>query len=155
MLFESFAWTLEAIKPMKISLRILLVGMAAMLTPALAGCFGGDGPERVSVSGRVTFQGEPVREGEIRFMPTADSSAPIVIEPFSDGRYATTISGGVPVGRFRVEIRSFDPDSPVPTGPGMPQRMQLLPEKYNKNSELEEFTVPPGSGSITKDFNLE
>lgn len=41
-----------------------------VLTLSLAGCGGGnDGPERFAVSGRITFEGQPVPMGFIKFTP--------------------------------------------------------------------------------------
>ena len=60
---------------------------------------------------------------------------------------------GVPVGQYRVEIRSYDPNTPLPKTPRDPQRKQLLPAKYNVQSELE-FAVEAGQDKITQDFDL-
>ena len=68
-------------------------------------------------------------------------------------RSIPTKSGGVPAGQYRVEIRSYDPNTPFPETPEDPPRKQLLPAKYNTQSELE-FAVEAGQEEITKDFEL-
>lgn len=129
------------------------IGMGVAVLLVLAGCSKGDSYERAAVSGTVTFQGQPVADGEIRFAALPGTMAPVVIESITAGRYATTHSGGVPVGSYRVEIQSYDPSSPPPRYQGDPPRKQLLPAKYNKASELK-FVVDPGQKSIARDFKL-
>jgi hypothetical protein len=101
----------------------------------------------------VTFQGQPVVDGQIRFVPKPGTATPLTTATISNGRYDTGDSGGVPVGQHRVEIRSFDPNTPPPRGPGDPQRRQLLPVKYNRQSVLE-LVVESGQSSLEKDFDL-
>ena len=103
--------------------------------------------------GPAVVQGQPVEDGQIRFNAKQGTSAPAVIEAISDGHYATTNSGGVPVGQYRVEIRAFDPNTPFPKTPEDPPRKQLLPAKYNTQSELE-LVVEAGQEEITQDFEL-
>ncbi len=132
---------------------VLLLGVGTVLLSPLFGCGRGDGIERVAISGSVTFQDEPVVDGQIRFIAQPGTKAPALIERISDGRYATTSSGGVPVGRYRVMIRSWDPNSPLPKGPDDPPRPQLLPAKYNSQSMLE-LVVESGQGPLTQDYEL-
>ena len=127
--------------------------VALCSVPALVGCSSGDPYDRVPVSGSVTFQGQPVVDGQIRFGPQRGTKSPVVIEPIRDGRYATTTSGGVPEGRYHVEIRAYDPNAPVPKTMSDPPRRQLLPAKWNARSKLE-LVVESGQGEITRDFDL-
>ena len=119
----------------------------------MAGCSNDAPYERVYVSGNVTFQGQPVEDGQISFTAKRGTTAPAVIEHITDGHYATTASGGVPVGQYRVEIRSYDPNVPFPAGPEDPPRPQLLPAKYNTMTKLE-FAVEAGQDKITRNFEL-
>ena len=125
-----------------------------LLIMTLAGCPSGGKFERIRVSGEVTFRGEPVVKGQIRFTPKPGTSTPPVIEPISDGRYATTTSGGVPVGKYRVEIRAFDPNAPPPKTISDPPPRQLLPKQYNVNSQRE-VELKSGDGKKELDFHLE
>ncbi len=118
----------------------------------MLGC-GGDGIERVPLSGKVTFQGQPIEDGQIRFVPKAGVAAPLVVESIQNGRYETLSSGGVPVGSFRVEITAWNPDQPAPQGPGMPPRRQLLPAQYNIRSTLD-ITIESGQEETTQDYEL-
>ena len=124
------------------------------LLPSLHGCGRGDGIQRVTVSGSVTFRGQPVEVGQIRFVPESGTAAPLVTEPIADGRYATSTSGGVAAGHYRVEIRAFDSSAPKPMGPGDPPWPQLLAEKYNARSQLT-ANVESDEREKTLDFHLK
>jgi hypothetical protein len=128
--------------------------MAFTLLAAFGGCRKGDGVERVRLSGSVTFAGEAIVDGQIRFVPAAEASVPLAIATIRDGQYDTAGIGGVPVGQFRVEIRAFDPKTPAPSFPGDPQRTQLLPAKFNTQSTLG-LDVRSGQTALTRDFNLD
>ncbi len=125
------------------------------------GCGGSlpDEPERVTVSGTVTYDGQPVADGEVRFVPTKGTEAPSSSAVISGGAYKAEFKGGVPVGIHRVEIRGYRPKAggAAEETPGMAAgetlKEQYLPAKYNAKSELE-LTVESGSAPITKDFAL-
>lgn len=119
----------------------------------LLGC-GRDGPPRVVVTGTVTYQGQPIEEGEIRFYPKPGTETPMSGSYIKQGRYEANGLGGVPVGDFRVEILAFagrktDGDLEKQT-----VGRQFLPAKYNESSQLE-LTVAPSWGAITRDFHLD
>jgi hypothetical protein len=128
---------------------LLLAAMLAM--PALVGC--GDDNGRVSLSGKVTYDGKPIEIGQIRFVPAPGTSASLTVERIKNGRYDSNTSGGVPVGSFQVAIRSYHPDDPVPMGPTAPPRRQLLPAKYNSQTELE-VILKSGQKQLEYDFEL-
>lgn len=125
------------------------------------GCGGSlpDEPERVTVSGAVTYDGQPVADGEVRFVPTKGTEAPSSSAMISGGAYKAEFKGGVPVGIHRVEIRGYRPkaggaaEETPGVAAGETLKEQYLPAKYNAKSELE-LTVESGSAPITKDFAL-
>ena len=86
------------------------IAVAALLLSILPGCSSGDGFERIGVSGDVTHRGEPVVQGQIRFVPQPGTMAPLVVEAIRDGRYATTTTGVYPLGhsgsRYAVSTRT-------------------------------------------------
>jgi hypothetical protein len=116
------------------------------------GC-GRSGPERTVVSGKVVYAGEPVVEGVVRFQPIEGTKAPVSIAPIKAGQFSADALGGVMIGTYQVQIRSYQP-SAQPTGGLGPAPAQLLPEKYNKQSEIK-LTIEPGSGNIKHDFILD
>ena len=120
-----------------------------------SGCGKQDGLQRVVVSGNVTFSGQPLEKGQIRFIPSPETVGPITVEPIVDGYYTSEDTGGVPVGTHRVEILGYDAEvyANHPRGPGSPAIPQLLPRKYNHESELT-ATLQSDKSEETLDFNL-
>ena len=134
-----------------------------MVLAAVFGCGHHGGPERVVVSGTVTYQGQPVKEGQIRFYPTKGTQAPMSGGDIIDGKYVVEAQGGVPVGTHEIRIAAFRPDPryreyekslrPDASALEKPPKQQYLPEKYNTKTKLE-ITIPPGSSGNAKDFQL-
>jgi hypothetical protein len=135
--------------------RQLTYLIALLHLPTLVGCGATGGIERVLVSGKVTFNGSPLVKGQIRFLPIEGSTGPVTVESITDGYYTSEDTGGVPVGVHRVEIRGYDPEvyAKAPKGPGSPPVPQLLPKKYNHQSELK-ATLESGKSEETLDFDL-
>lgn len=127
---------------------------AILLTITLVGC-GKSGIERVHVSGKATYDGKPIEIGQIRFVPITPNTGPITIDRIEKGQYETTTTGGVTVGIHRVELRAYDSHEyeTAPRVAGSASVRQLLPEKYNRKSEVT-LEVKSGDGSITHDFEL-
>ena len=103
----------------------LVLGACGLVLP---GCAGSDGPARYAVTGKVTFQGQPVEEGEITFQdPTAGQVNSGQLG--AGGAYATELPAGnykVSVAPPLVEVKG-GPDSP----PDMvPKKVKNIPKKY-------------------------
>jgi hypothetical protein len=122
--------------------------VALFLILAGAGC----SPSGMStVTGEVTLDGEPLKEGLIRFIPP-DGAGPTADATISDGHFKAT----VPPGAKRVEIsasrvvgkrKMYDtPDSPVAD-----EVKERLPARYNVKSEL---TMTVEKGNQEKRFEL-
>ena len=103
------------------------------------------------VTGTVTVNGEPAQTGSISFFPVDGKSVTTgaVIEA---GKY----SARVPVGKVKVEIRVskivgrkklYD----TPNSPIQPIMQEVLPPKYNDQTELE-LDVEPGKNEQNYDF---
>jgi len=130
-------------------------GAFCLLVIMVIGC-GRGGLERAVVTGRATYQGEAIANGEIRFVPTKGTQGPISGGSIIEGAYTADGLGGVPVGTYRVEIRAFRASKAAqldPLGDAFVPPKQYLPEKYNTKTELE-ITIEPGSSKITKNFDL-
>ena len=137
-------------------------GLAAFCLAAFvlmnAGC--NDGRlERVPVSGSVSYDGQPVAQGTIRFSPLKGQPVPLSAAQIKDGKYTADSKGGVAVGEYRVVIEAYykkttESNRPLPPGVerGSTGWVQYMPPKYGKESELT-FTVESGSDGITKDFD--
>jgi hypothetical protein len=127
----------------------------SILAAALQGCGGDRGPQRVAVAGTVTFRGQPVEKGQIRFVPCPGTEAPVSAAAIVDGKYEVAGSG-VPLGTHRIVVTARRvPQGSARQGPtdrGAPGE-QFIPTKYNVNSKLT-ITIPPGSDGIRKDLAL-
>ncbi len=129
-------------------LRALLFPLASVLLLTLAGC-GGDGPRQYQVTGSVTFDGQPIEQGEIRFMPTEAGGTP----------YAGAIANGkfeckVTEGQKRVEI-SATREAPTPAPDGLPNYVSYIPEEYNTQSTLTAEVKPGGDNTFTFDLKSQ
>lgn len=119
----------------------------------MIGCAPQSDIHRTIVIGKVTFDGKPIKNGQILFVPMSGTAGPISVARIQNGSYEATARGGVPVGQHRVQVEAYraaapssDPDSGV-------GRAQYLPNKYNHASNL---TVEIVSGTpLIKDFHLE
>lgn len=124
---------------------------------ALSGC--GSDSGLAIVSGTVSYRGEPVERGLIRFIPILETKGPASGAVIENGTYEARARGGIPLGTYRVEIQGMRPTGgPRPKGlqglDSIPEPMeQYLPKKYNTNSE---FTLTiESSGPMTRNFDLE
>jgi hypothetical protein len=118
-----------------------------LLTAALAGC---GGAELGEVSGNVSYDGAPIEEGAISFIPT-DGKGPSGGAMIKGGKYTAK---NVALGLCKVSISSGKVSSQKADdmkGPTSPKIIELVPSKYNKSTELQ-FDVK--AGSQTKDFDL-
>lgn len=132
-----------------------------VLVAALAGCNKG-GLTKVIISGDVTYNGQPVTNGEILFYPTGDTQGPVSGAPIKDGHYEASGKGGVPVGTHRVVIHGYrapknnsktGAQSMAAMGEEGGTREQYLPAKFNEKSALE-MKVEASKSRDTKDFQL-
>ena len=73
--------------------------------PALSGC-GSDGLPSKVVHGTITFNGEKVMLGQVRFVPIEGTPGPASFSSIEDGKYRIEARGGVPVGKHRVEVQA-------------------------------------------------
>jgi len=142
----------------------------AVLTLALLeyGC--SDDNDFVVVRGEVSYQGAPIEDGDIKFVHTPGTQTPARSAMIKQGKYEASGRGALVAGTYRIEIRAYtrglrrraadrslydanvnlNADTPKPE-----PREQVQPDSYNRDTELELFSVPEGSGSITRNFQLE
>jgi hypothetical protein len=134
-----------------------------------SGCGQPSGPERIDISGKVTFNRQPIADGEISFHPDQGSSGPPTSGTIQNGEYSLGSGWGIVPGTYRVMIRAYrapppsasnliqpgvDLDRP-PETPGIPRRDQFLPEKFNTQSTIEKLVVAPGQKSIEQHYDLK
>ncbi|MFN3189226.1 MAG: hypothetical protein ACE361_01795 [Aureliella sp.] len=110
------------------------------------GCGGPISQRRASVSGQVTLDGKPLKEGTVRFVPAAGNSGPKVSVPVDRGRFSTELRYGPMVGTNRVEIVSrdtggleLDDEEAIDRLKGLRGRriaVERVPAKYNSRTTL-------------------
>ena len=122
----------------KLLIRRLLLFATCMFL--WSGCTQGD-PNKASVSGMVTFNGEPIANGSITFIPTEGNGGPSAGGSILAGKYSIAQSKGPMIGMNRVEIVAVRETGKMVSyggGPEMPERISYIPAKYNEISELTE-----------------
>lgn len=132
----------------------------AFVAFAVVGC-GGSGVEKTVVRGNVSFENEPVENGEILFYPVESTVGPVSGATIVEGKFVADGKGGVPVGKHRVEIRAYDLSASRPTPPPdasgarrqYQPRTQYLPDRFNRKSTL--FVTVPNDGTFERDFALK
>lgn len=124
---------------------------AVWLALAAAGCAPA-GPTYYDVAGTVTFDGEPIPEGSIVFLPADDPALPPVGGNIVEGKYAIKAYSG----SFHVKIFASreNPEKTIetPGGEDIVIRDQYLPERYNEKTELTADVAPVNPNAI--DFEL-
>ncbi len=117
--------------------------MVLLSALAAAGC----GPSTISVSGKVTYEGEPVEEGSIAF-EAPDGSSPSVGGRIEKGEYRVAdvpaAAGGKKVVRIFAARKT---GRKVPAGPPFPpdsltDELVKLPKQFNEQSRLSAELVP-------------
>jgi hypothetical protein len=87
----------------------ILTGAFFVLVAMLAaGCGGGDGLDRVAVSGSVTIDGKGARHGIIRFMPSEGREGPVANTRISDGQFDIPRAEGPVAGNYEVRVHAYD-----------------------------------------------
>jgi hypothetical protein len=128
--------------------NVIALGVFGLL--GAAGCSPAD---QGTVSGEVTLDGQPLKEGVIRFGPADGKSQP-ASAAIVNGRFSATMA----VGKKRVEIsapkvtgkkiKMYD----SPESPRVDMVTELLPARYNVRSEL---TITVGAGGQQERFELK
>jgi hypothetical protein len=128
----------------------------AILVGILLLCGCDRSPARLPVSGNITFQKKPLKNGTITFYPVSTGTQ--AGDVISNGKYEIAREKGLEPGRYRVEISSPDGETPVdrnaaPGPSGNFASKDRIPEEFNKKSKLEievttggpnqfDFTIP-------------
>lgn len=121
----------------------------------LLGC--GAGVTHVAVSGDVTFDGEPVQDGQIALEP--QGAGTMVFGVITAGRYSIPAEYGPQPGNYLVRITANRPtgkqaakDAFLTDDVPLEINEQFIPAKYNTGSKLE--IQIENSAKVTKDFHL-
>ncbi len=102
-----------------------LIAVALVALGLMAGCGGsggGDAPERISLSGKVTFNGQPVPAGDLSFAPDREqgNKGPAGVATIEDGVYHTVDGKGPVAGAQVVTINGFEAGESADPASGPP-----------------------------------
>jgi len=133
---------------MKVYHRQRVAALAwAVLFAWLSGCRS-DGPATYEVHGMVSWEGEPLPQGTVMFVP--DEGPAATAEIGTDGRYRLHAVAG----RHQVGILATRVGGPSKHGGDSPELIPLLPEKYHRfHTSGVVVTVEPGQAN-TIDLEL-
>jgi len=135
--------------------RYLLLGALFASSLLFTGC---DSSGRLSVQGEVTFEGEPIKYGHVKFTPISGTEGPTGGAEIRDGAYKVAAVRGLFDGTYRVEIQAWVRDGKVSVDPVTGEKtqggnlQQFLPLKFNEKSKL---TVEIKRGGESYDFDLQ
>lgn len=120
--------------------------LSSLLCLVLLGCGGGDGVNRVHVSGTATFDGQPIVYGHVNFMPDAGHTAPPGFAEIIDGKYDTAeVNGrGIVEGPHLVRVTAY-PSALPETGEDETAETEEVPPLF-VNYELKVDLKAPSYG---------
>lgn len=136
--------------------RTTIAGMAALLVVLAGGC-NRSNPNRGTVSGKVTLDGQPLECGVIQFVPIDGTQGIATGGSIEKGLYRLADAAAPAVGRNRVEIRAMRPTGNkvpkpfAPPGEMIDELVAAVPPQYNSNSKL---TVEVKPGENAADFAI-
>src|SRR5262249_34636332 len=115
------------------------------------------GVPREPVSGQVTLDGKALENGQITFTPMGGGE-PVVAAIIKDGHYALGRGDGPAPGAQRVNVWSRKPTgkklpSDVEPGTFIEEPREIIPARYNLNSELKADVTQGGNNRF--DFALK
>jgi hypothetical protein len=127
--------------------------LCAVVAIAAAGCGRSNVLPLVTVSGSVSYDGNPVADGSVMFVAPDGSTVPVVLT-VTDGRY----EGRVVAGKKRIEVRGMrrSKNATATTGgPGADEAGVLenyIPPTYNDASTIVRSIDVPGPQTIDLDL---
>lgn len=115
----------------------LILSLSCVL---VSGC-GSDGPQRFSVGGQLTYDGQPVTTGTIGFIPLQASAGEAVAREIVDGRYEFPRYEGPQAGSYKVVIYAERPSgrklqADEGSSEMVDELVQYIPEIYNVKTTL-------------------
>ena len=128
--------------------QTLLTCLGLFLAASICGC--DSGISRVSIEGKVTYQGKPLGGGEVEFRPAAGPGCGADITP--DGTFKVARENGPMPGKCRVIVEQFKEVTETDTdGRTTSRRQSLLPAKFRDKPR--EVTFVKGHNKIVIDLD--
>ncbi|MBU4273144.1 MAG: hypothetical protein KKE86_09135 [Planctomycetes bacterium] len=123
----------------------LLVGLLVMAGGL--GC-GRGGPPTTHLEGRITVDGQPIKEGNLSFVALEPNRGRGSTANIAEGRYSAR---EVPLGRVLVYFNATKATgrTVIVSNTPVPEILSVIPEKYNAGMEIEVI-----EGRFQQDFHL-
>ncbi len=134
---------------MNYHIRLFEIVFSASLALSLSGCH--DGPTLYTIRGEVTYQGQPVSQGQILFSDT-NGVAPTARGTIENGTYTIKLTEG----SKQVRITATQETGKMIEGAmdaTYPEVVDLIPKQYNSATTLQ-TTIDP-NGTRVVDFRLK
>jgi hypothetical protein len=151
---------------------VSVLSAGAVAAVAMAGCGASDDLPRLPISGRVTYDGEPLTKAWIQFRPEGNGGVTASGAMIEDGAYSIPRGDGLIPGNYRVAItKAEEPegDANKPEVASAPKEStktlklkkgmspfgfakQLIPDKYNTKTRLTANVLADGPTAF--DFTL-
>lgn len=129
--------------------------VCVLLASGIVGCGSGDS---CSLSGQVTFEGQPIEDGNIRLNPIEGTPGPGGSAKIVNGAYEIAEEKGMLAGKHQVLISATRATGRMIRAENLDggasqteEIVQFIPAQYNRASELFVELEP---GENPKDFNL-
>jgi hypothetical protein len=145
---------------MNMNRSVLLAALCAVLTVGCSDEYAG----RYAVSGKVTLQGQPIRDGALVIFEPLDGQDTGINTVISDGTFNVPRQSGLKPGKYLVRVSAgdgktavnpVDPDAgPGPGGRGSINIVskELVPRDWNVNSKQQVTVTTDGPNEF--DFNI-
>jgi hypothetical protein len=135
-------------KPMGKKTRAItrVAAIMCLLLATEAGCRH-SGAVTFPISGTVSYNGKPLPDGAIVFLPESGPSAADA-GAIHDGRFAFSAHAG----KKKVEIRATREVGPVNRTMGARDKQSYIPAQYNSQTTLTAEVVPDGSKQFVFDL---
>ncbi|MBC7820182.1 MAG: hypothetical protein IAG10_25135 [Planctomycetaceae bacterium] len=91
---------------------------------------------RAGVSGEVTWNGQPLTNALVAFVPQGTVKGPRTVGAITEGKFSLDEAVGPLVGPMRVEITSALEEDEPRDGKAKPYAPERIPAQYNVNSTL-------------------
>ena len=125
--------------------RLCFHVIAIALLFSILGC-GDSGPKKYPVTGNVTWEGQPLADGDIVLEPT-DGGVP------DHGKIvAGKIDMEATAGPKKVSIQATKAAAEVDPDMGMAPQVQYIPHRYNARTELTAEVKADGENRLTFDL---
>lgn len=124
--------------------------LLCMTLGIIASNLGCNNPTMVPVTGHVSFDGEPITNGNIRFCPLDGTPGIGAATKIIDGKYTIPPEPGMPIGSYMIlvsatkEVNRSIPRPEIVNGESKMHKpvKQYIPPKYLSRSELKVEIIP-------------